>query len=233
MASRTDRPLILVGSGPGIGRHIACEFALRRFNKVALLARNAGRLAEDQAAVQAATDGKTEVRTYTVDITNDEEFIATLDKIEKEMGSPEIFYYNAARVALSKLLESDAKEMEFDFQINCTSLHTAAKWAIPRLVSLANADTDARPSLLVTSSLLPLDPIPDVFALSMAKAAQRNMTQSLAKVYGPKGVHIGMVLVGGRVDPAHETLSPSNIASRTWGLFEEPKGKQTFEIQVV
>jgi NAD(P)-dependent dehydrogenase (short-subunit alcohol dehydrogenase family) len=67
----------------------------------------------------------------------------------------------------------------------------------------------------------------------MAKAAQRNMTQSLAKVYGPKGVHIGMVLVGGPVDPAHITLSPSNIASRTWGLFEEPKEKQTFEIQVV
>ncbi|VUC25752.1 unnamed protein product [Clonostachys rosea] len=233
MASRTDRPLILIGSGPGIGRHIACEFASRRFNKVALLARNAERLAEDQAAIKAATDDKTEVRTYPVDITDDEEFIATLDKIEKEMGVPEVFYYNAARVTLSKLLESEGREIEYDFQINCASLYTAAKWAIPRLVSLADADAHARPSLLVTSSLLPLDPIPDMFALSMAKAAQRNMTQSLAKVYGPKGVHIGMVLVGGAVDPTHATLSPSNIASRTWGLFEEPKEKQTFEIQVV
>lgn len=117
MTSRTDRPLILIGSGPGIGRHIACEFASRRFNKVALLARNAERLAEDQAAIKAATDDKTEVKTYPVDITNEGEFIATLDKIEKEMGSPEVFYYNAARVALSKLLESEGREMEYDFQV--------------------------------------------------------------------------------------------------------------------
>ena len=118
-------------------------------------------------------------------------------------------------------------------QTTCTALHTTAKWAIPQLLQLVAADPDAKPSLLVTTSLLPQDPIPELFVLSMVKAAQKNMVQSLAKTYGPQGVHVGLVVVGGAVSPTNETLNPSNIAGRTWELFDQDKGRQTLEVEIL
>lgn len=67
----------------------------------------------------------------------------------------------------------------------------------------------------------------------MVKAAQKNMVQSMAKLFAPRGVHVGLITVGGPVDPSSETLNPANIASRTWELFEQPKGQQTLEIEVL
>ena len=108
-----------------------------------------------------------------------------------------------------------------------------ARWALPQLRDLAKADSEARPSFLVTSSLLPKDPIPDLFSLSMVKAAQRNLVQSLSKEWSHHGIHIGMVVVGGAVDVSAETLNPPNIASHAWELFNEPGSAQSFEVEVL
>lgn len=65
----------------------------------------------------------------------------------------------------------------------------------------------------------------------MVKAAQRNLVQSLSKEWSQHGIHIGMVVVGGPVDVAAETLNPPNIASHAWDLFLEKA--QTFEVEVL
>lgn len=87
----------------------------------------------------------------------------------------------------------------------------------------------AKPSFLVTGTWISRDPVTQIFTLSLVKAAQRNLTQSLAQVYGPQGVHVGMVRVMGVVDP--KTLSPESIAEKAWELFDEPKDRQTFEME--
>lgn len=83
----------------------------------------------------------------------------------------------------------------------------------------------------MTGTFLSRDPVPQLFTLSLVKAAQRNFVQSLAQVYGPKDVHVGMLRVMGVVDPAAKTLSPNEIAVKAWELFDEPRGKKTFEIE--
>lgn len=124
--------------------------------------------------------------------------------------------------------------LTFDnFQITNTSLHATAKWAVPQLVELAKSDPDAKPSLFVTSSLLPTEPMPDLFSLSLVKAAQLNLTKSLDLVYKPQGVHVGVVIVGGNVTATHETLNPPNIAAKTWSLFDQSKGSQTFSVEIL
>ena len=88
------------------------------------------------------------------------------------------------------------------------------------------------PSLIVTSSMLPFEPIPQVFALSLVKAAQRSLVQSLSMTYGSEGVHIGLINVGGPVSPEHETWNPTNIAAQAWAWFEESKVNSTFEVKI-
>lgn len=84
--------------------------------------------------------------------------------------------------------------------------------------------------MLVTSSFLPKDPIPELFSLSMVKAAQANLIKSLVKTFTPQGVHIGLVVVGGPVSPDSPTLNPNKIAGQAWKLFAQERKDWTAQV---
>jgi hypothetical protein len=67
--------------------------------------------------------------------------------------------------------------------------------------------------------LLHVEPIPDLFSLSLVKTAQRNLLQSLHQVYNSARLHIGLVLVGGYVSDDAKNLNPTSIAEHTWDFF--------------
>lgn len=103
---------------------------------------------------------------------------------------------------------------------------------IPHLTELAKQDNKALPSLIVTSSLLPQHPIPQLFALSLVKAAQRNLVQSLSLTYASEGVLLGLINVGGQVSPEHDTWNPTNIAAKAWDWFSKSREERTFEVLI-
>ncbi|KAK4101300.1 NAD(P)-binding protein [Parathielavia hyrcaniae] len=243
------KTLLVVGSGPGIGRAVTTLFASKRYTNVVLIARRAESLAAEKAAVEQTVGPQLNVRTYAVDITDSAALGKALDDADAALGKPECVFFNAARVLPSALLEHDVKEIEYDFKITVSALYLLAQRYMPHLISLANTNTSSssssssssspssspspstKPALLVTSSALPLEPIPQLFALSLTKAAQRNLVQSLHMTYAPKGVHVGVVHVaGGPVSPADPVWNPGNIAVRTWEWFEGRKGK--FEVVI-
>jgi hypothetical protein len=76
------------------------------------------------------------------------------------------------------------------------------------------------------------NPNPDLFSLSLNKAAQFNLTISLAKTYEPKGVHVGVIRVGGIVGLEEKFFNPPNIAERYWSFYSQEKGKWTREIDM-
>lgn len=275
------RSLVVIGSGPGIGVHVASHFASEGFSKIALLARSTEQLERDSAAVRMRSDhGHVDVRAYPVDVTDSAGLRAALGRVTDDLGPPEVVFFNAARVKPSILLEVGDEEMLYDFkacaidipcgtasnvytllkindtrytihdtrnlqqvdicpkrhvltktspQISAVALHQTAKWAIPHLTKLAKQDSSAKPPLLVTSSHLPQSPEPDLFVLSLTKAAQRNLAESLAKVYQPQGVHVGLVIVAGSVAPEKTGLNPGNIAKKTYELFAQERGGWTLE----
>jgi NAD(P)-dependent dehydrogenase (short-subunit alcohol dehydrogenase family) len=69
--------------------------------------------------------------------------------------------------------------------------------------------------------------------LSLAKAAQFNLAQSLAQVYNPQGIHVGVVVVGGVVQDSNPRLNAKNIAMQTWGFYDQPKDLQTFAVEIL
>lgn len=117
-------------------------------------------------------------------------------------------------------------------QINVSSLYIIAQRYMPHLVALAKKNGAPQPALIVTSSLLPQHPIPQLFALSLVKAAQRNMVQSLQLQFGPEGVHIGVINVQGVVSPEDPERNPTLIATKTWEWFVNAKEKPAFEVVV-
>jgi hypothetical protein len=76
------------------------------------------------------------------------------------------------------------------------------------------------------------NPDPDLFSLSLNKAAQFNLTISLAKTYEPQGIHVGVIRVGGIVSQEEKFFNPPNIAERYWSFYSQGKGKWTREIDM-
>lgn len=78
--------------------------------------------------------------------------------------------------------------------------------------------------------MLAKDPFPAVFSLAACKAGQYSLVQSLHKEFEPKGVHCGLIVIGGFVADKSEVTNPRNIAEETWKMFDQPKGKGELEV---
>lgn len=113
---RTNRPLVLIGSGPGIGQHVASIFASNRFNSVALVARSSDKLAEVQEVLERTVSG-VKVRSYVVDVTETEALVKVFSRIGQELGQPECVYYNAAEIVVTKLLEEGENVVLYNFKV--------------------------------------------------------------------------------------------------------------------
>ncbi|KAK0658052.1 hypothetical protein B0T16DRAFT_503057 [Cercophora newfieldiana] len=234
LAPSDTRTLLVLGSGPGIGRSVTTLFASRWYGNVVLIARRADQLKVEKEVVERIPGVK--VGTYAVDLTDTDALVAALDDADATFGKPEVVFYNAARVRPSAFFEHPVEDIEYDLKINVSALYNIASRYLPYLSTLPKTNPSSHPALIVTSSALPHHPIPQFFALSLVKAAQRNLVQSLHLTYAPQGVHVGVINVGGPVSPDHEAWNPSNIAEKTWGWFEQAKPgngkKESFEVLI-
>lgn len=79
------------------------------------------------------------------------------------------------------------------------------------------------------------------------KRGLRNLAQALAKDYGPKGVHVGHVVVDGAINGERireryasyldhlgedGSLDPDAISEAYWFMYSQPRSVWTFEVDV-
>ncbi|KAK7974090.1 hypothetical protein PG989_015938 [Apiospora arundinis] len=231
-AAARRRLLVLIGSGPGIGVATASLFASKGFS-VALLSRNAERLKEDAAKVcssAASSDAggvPIAVETFPVDVSDHAALQKTLEAVHASLGPPEVVVYNAARVGPSQFGAFTPEALLDDFKINGVGLYVAAVWAMPYLAELASLqqqqqeEAPRHPSFLLSGSGINYTPIPPLFSLSMQKAAQSNLLNSLGQMYGPKGVHVARLDINGFVREDDETMAPARCAKQHWRLSQQ------------
>lgn len=81
--------LVIFGSGPGIGVHVASRFVREGFEKVVLLSRNATRLSDD-AFIVYSNAPQTQVSTVAVDLTKPADLERALRDIEFVLGGTQI-----------------------------------------------------------------------------------------------------------------------------------------------
>jgi NAD(P)-dependent dehydrogenase (short-subunit alcohol dehydrogenase family) len=113
----SNKTLLVVGSGPGIGRAVTTLFASKRYTNVVLVARRAESLAAEKAAVEQAVGSQVNIRTYAVDITDLAALSKALEDADAAFGKPECVFFNAARVLPSAFFEHDVKEIEYDLKV--------------------------------------------------------------------------------------------------------------------
>ncbi|KAF2174288.1 hypothetical protein M409DRAFT_16551 [Zasmidium cellare ATCC 36951] len=222
----THGALVVFGSGPGVGRSVAAVFAERGYEKVIVMSRNAERLKQDADVVRSA-NLKTGVDEISVDIGNPEQVQESLKKVDAALGDTplETVLFNAARTAPSKFFDFSPQELETDLKIAIIGLYAVAQWAVPKLEESA-ASGDKTPALLTTSGMLAKDPFPAMFSLASCKAGQYSLVHSLHKEFEPKGVHVGIIIIGGSVSDDSKVTNARNIAEEIWNMsrVEQKKG---------
>ena len=118
-----------------------------------------------------------------------------------------------------------------------------AQQALPLLIETAKTNPKYPATLLFTGATASIRASIGFSAFASAKWALRALSQSLAKEFGPQGVHVGHIIADGgfdtplrrEMDPDgnEETLmSTEGMAESYWFLHTQPKRAWSWEIDL-
>ena len=225
----TKRIAVITGVGPGTGAATARRLAQGSF-EVAMLARNAERLERLAQEIPGC-------HAYPVDVTDSAALATVLDRIETELGAPEVVIHNAVGGARGTFLDIDPAVLEHNFQTNVMAfLHLARRFA-PSMVAkakgtiLATGNTSAHRGKATFAGFAP------------TKAAQRILAESMARELGHKGIHVGYVVIDAVIDvewarkmfadaPDDFFIKPEDIADEIWHFLNQPRGAWSFNVEI-
>ena len=177
---------IVTGVGPegGTGAEISRRFAEEYDD--AMLARNTGNF-EDLAAKYGA-------RAYGCDVGDLDALVETIDRVKAEMGPPKIVIHNALRSTRGPLLEQDPADLERNFRVNTTALLYLAQHTIPGMLAAGGG------AILVTGNTSATRGKANWGFFASTKAAQRILSESIAREFGPQGIHVAYFMIDAAIN---------------------------------
>jgi NAD(P)-dependent dehydrogenase (short-subunit alcohol dehydrogenase family) len=224
----TKKVCAVVGVGPGNGAALA-----RRFSKegyaVALLARTT----ETSAGLAA---GLPDARAYACDVTDAAAVAQTFAAIQRDMGPVHTLVYNAGTGTWGTVEEIDPSVLEGSFRVNTLGLLLSAKQVIPQMKAQGGGNivvvgaTSSRRGMAKTAGFAP------------GKAAQKSLTESMARHLWPANIHVALVIVDGVVDlprtrammkdkPDDFFIAPDDLADTAFHLTVQPRSAWSFEVE--
>jgi short-subunit dehydrogenase len=215
-----SKTIVICGYGPGISAAVAKRFGREQF-QVALVARNAERLAAGVAALEASG---IRAAAFRADLSQAAEVERAIESVRAKLRSITVVHWNAYATGAGDLLAADAAATRAIFDIPVIGLLAAVQAALPDL-------EQAKGALLVTNGGFGLnDPAMDELAvtfgamgLGVANAAKRKLVGLLAHKLKPRGVYVGEVMVLGSVkgsawDNGTATLEAATVADAFYDL---------------
>ena len=227
------RPICMItGLGEGTGGYTAKKFANSGY-RIAMLARSAERL---QRFEQELTSSKG----YVCDVSDIEHLKETCAKIKEEMGSPEVLIHNAVKGNFETLLDGKPEWLEENFRINTTSLMYLAHALIPDMVKAKKG------VIIVTGNTAAKRGIASTPYFAPTKAAQRILAQSLARDFGPQGIHVAYLMVDASINtpwtrtrikkqidqPDIIFAQPEDIADEIYHIAKQKRSAWSFDVEI-
>ncbi len=235
--SHPTRVALVIGAGDATGGAIARRFA-REGLTACLVRRNADKLGPLVDAIQAS--GGRAVP-YGVDARDENAVIALIEEIECDVGAIEVFVFNIGANVPASVLEQSAARYYKIWEMACFAGFLTAREVAKRMV------VRERGTMLFTGATASMRGAANFAAFSGAKHALRALAQSMARELGPKGVHVGHVVIDGAIDTEFirsqfpdryalkerdGILDPDHIADNYWFLHSQPRDAWTFEIDL-
>jgi len=226
MTQSTAKPLALVtGVGPGTGASLARRFAEGGY-RVAMMARDAGRL----AALEAEIPDAFAVPCNVADA-------KALKRAIADIGAPKVVVHNAVGGAFGNFRDIDPAILQRNFDINVMALLHLARLTTPAMVEAGEG------ALIVTGNTSALRGKANFAGFAPTKAAQRILAESIARDLGPKGVHVAYLVIDAVIDvpwqrqrmkdaPDDFFIQPATIAAEVFHLAHQPRDAWSFLAEV-
>ena len=221
-----DKPIAIVtGVGPGTGSAIVRRFAAGGF-RVFALARSPDRI---RALEQELPD----THAMVCDVSRESEVAEVVASIRKSHGAPNVLIHNAVGGGWGTFLEIDPKMLDRNFQVNVMGLLYLAREVAPDMIKAGNG------AILVTGNTSSIRGTATFAGFAPTKAAQRILSESIARDLGPRGIHVAYVLIDAVIDvprmrerlrdaPDDFFIKPSAIADELWHLYHQDRSAWSF-----
>jgi short-subunit dehydrogenase len=220
---------LITGVGPGTGAAVARRFAAGGYS-VAMLARNAERLASLEAEIEHA-------KAYPCDVTDEAQLDRVFAAVATDLGAPNVVIHNAVGGSFGTFLEIDPQILNHNFQVNTMALLYLARRAAPAMIA-AGAGT-----IIATGNTSALRGKARFAGFAPTKAAQRILAESIARDLGPKGIHVAYLLIDAVIDvpwtrkarpeaPDEFFIRPAAIADEIWHAAHQERGAWSFNVEL-
>jgi short-subunit dehydrogenase len=213
---------VVLGIGPGIGRSSAIKFG-REGYAVALL----GRTQEKLSAVQKDIEQNGGVaKTFIADSAVEQSVRDAFKQVREQLGDPEVLVINQSGFKMGSALDVKPSELEHILKVTAVGSLVAAQEVLPAQIK------NGKGTILFTGATAALRGGASFSGFAPAKFALRALSQSLAREFQPKGIHVAHVIVDGRVGGGADEIHPDAVADTFWFLHTQHPSTWTLELDV-
>jgi NAD(P)-dependent dehydrogenase (short-subunit alcohol dehydrogenase family) len=218
----TAKPLAIVaGAGPGLGSMLIQRFAAGGYHTVGL--RRAADTAADRNVVA-------------VDLSRPADVEATIADLVSHHGAPKVVVHNPSRLVIGPLAHTSLDQFEACWRDMAFSAAVLAHATLPRMAEAGGG------AFLVSGATASLRGGARFSAFASAKFALRGLTQSLAREFQPRSIHVAHIILDGIIDTAASRalhglaparmMSPDDIAETFWQTAHQPHSTWSHEIDL-
>ncbi|MDX2101885.1 MAG: SDR family NAD(P)-dependent oxidoreductase [Alphaproteobacteria bacterium] len=217
------RTALIVGAGSGLSAALARVFSASGL-MVALAARSPDKLEGLAEAIGA--------RAYACDAGDPASVAALFRRLDSDLPPLDLAVFNPSRRVRGPVQELDPADVAEALRIGAFGGLLMAREAVQRMAPRGHG------TLLFTGASASVKGYAQSSPFAMAKFALRGLAQSLARELSPQGIHVGHVVIDGRIramgasDPGDDTLDPMAVAETYLALYRQPRSAWTWEVEV-
>jgi NADP-dependent 3-hydroxy acid dehydrogenase YdfG len=227
--SGAEKVCLLTGVGPGTGAALASRFATAGY-KVAMLARDAGRLDELAAAIPNSYP-------FTCDVSNENELEGVVAAVVDQLGVVHTVIHNAVGANLTDFMDLKAEDLRHNFETNTVALLRLAQLTAPGMIERGEG------VILATGNTSAYRGKANFAGFAPTKAAQRILLESIARSVGPKGIHAIYVAIDAVIDvpwtreafkgkPDEFFCKPDDIAEECFKIAHQRKSTWSSDVVI-
>ncbi len=217
------RTALILGAGSGLSAALA-----RVCSSAGLMVALASRHPEKLEAL-AETIG---ARAYGCDAGDPDQVTELFRRIDSDLPPIDLAVFNPSRRLRGPIAELDAAAVAGVIQTGAYGGFLMAQAAAQRMLPRGHG------TILFTGASASVKGYAQSAPFAMAKFALRGLAQSLARELAPQGIHVGHIVIDGRIrdtdTPAGDdhALDPTAIAHAYLALHQQPRSAWTWEIEL-
>ncbi|MBR1275950.1 SDR family NAD(P)-dependent oxidoreductase [Bradyrhizobium sp. AUGA SZCCT0283] len=213
---------VVVGAGPGLGNALVRRCAAAGMNVAAVSRkRRPPEMIEDRNLV----------RGYACDATVGVEVTSMFERVTAELGTPDLVVYNVGTWDRAGILDISDQLFERAWRTGCFGGFLVGREAVRTMLPRE------RGTIIFSGATGSIRGGAGFAAFAVPKFGLRALAQSMAREFGPRGLHIVHVIIDGMIGQedgaeSDDVLAPGAIAEAYFQLYRQQRSAWTHEIDV-